>query len=143
MILISLYSSTNDPNVFDNGIDLRSRNLMNDALFDAIEKNMRKKIKSLTDDQFIEILEQSVEFQELNYDLAKKTNLRDLIKCKIENKPISDKFRDIELEIEDKIPKLTCALKMMFASTEFMIELTEFAADSNCKVIYTLDMLMS
>ena len=32
---------------------------------------------------------------------------------------------------------------MMFASTEFLIELTEFGADSNCKVIYSLEMLMT
>lgn len=43
--------------------------MMQEPLFDALERNMRKKIKKLTDDQFIEILENSVEFMKLNYDL--------------------------------------------------------------------------
>jgi hypothetical protein len=50
MVMISLQSSSNDPNIFDNGIDLRSKDSMNNALFDAIEKNMRKKVKTLSDD---------------------------------------------------------------------------------------------
>lgn len=124
MVMISLQSSSNDPNIFDNGIDLRSKDSMNNALFDAIEKNMRKKVKTLSDDQFIDIMENSLELMELNYMLAKKTNIKDLIRSKIENKPISDKFKDIEIEIEDKIPKLTTALKTMFSSMEFLVELT-------------------
>ena len=79
----------------------------------------------------------------MNVELAKKTNIRDIVRSKIESKPVSDKFDEISNEIDDKIPKLTSVLNQMFSSTEFLIELTEFSAESNCKVIYTLDMLIT
>jgi len=39
---------------------------MQRQLFMAIEQNMKKKVKSITEDQFIEIIEASHEFQTLS-----------------------------------------------------------------------------
>jgi len=47
---------------------------------ECIEKNMKKKIKQFTDDQMIEIFENSREMENINEMLAKKVIIRDLIK---------------------------------------------------------------
>jgi len=47
---------------------------------ECIEKNMKKKIKQFTDDQMIEIFENSREMENINELLAKKVIIRDLIK---------------------------------------------------------------
>ena len=57
--------------------------IMSAALFQILDKNVGKKIKQLTDDQWIEVFEQSVEFYTLNDRLSKKIILRDLIRKKI------------------------------------------------------------
>ena len=49
----------------------------------VLEKNAGKKIKEISNDQWIEVMEQSVEFFTLNDRLAKKIILRDLIRKKI------------------------------------------------------------
>lgn len=56
---------------------------MHRVLFAVLDKNMRKKVKTISDTQFVEIFEQSVELMQLNHDLAKKVILGDLIKQKI------------------------------------------------------------
>lgn len=71
---------------YENGIDERSGPEMMKPLWEILDKNMRKKIAKLTDDQWIDILEVSQELYELNdeqYSSTKKVNLRDLIKCKL------------------------------------------------------------
>jgi len=49
--------------LYANGIDRRNTKVMAKALFENIDKNMRKKVKSFTDDQWIEVLEVSFEMQ--------------------------------------------------------------------------------
>ena len=56
---------------------------MMQPLFDNLDRNMRKKVKQLGDDQFTEVLENSIEFLRMNEELAHKINIRDLIKNKI------------------------------------------------------------
>jgi hypothetical protein len=82
-MLIILQLKGNDEeikNQHKNGIQKQSSSMMLAPLFEALDKNMRKKVKSLSDDQWIEILEMSLEVMHLNEVLAKKVNIRDLIK---------------------------------------------------------------
>jgi len=65
-------------------------------LFEVLQKNANKKVKQLTDDQFIEVFEQSVEFLTLNDRLSKKIIIRDLIRKKIGGLNISEMFADAE-----------------------------------------------
>ena len=58
---------------------------MSSVLFDFIDRNQRKKLKQISDDQWVEVMENSLEFLQLNYELAKKINIRDLIRNKINN----------------------------------------------------------
>ena len=60
--------------------------------FESLTRNMKKKIKVFTDDQWIECLESSLELQMVNMELAKKINIRDLIKNKMAGHKISPKF---------------------------------------------------
>ena len=46
----------------ENGIDKRSDDMMAGALFDFMDRNQRKNIKQLTNDQWVEIMEMSLEF---------------------------------------------------------------------------------
>lgn len=41
---------------------------------------MRKKIKIISDEQWVEIFESSLEFMQINFEIAKKTNIVDLVK---------------------------------------------------------------
>ena len=47
--------------------------------------------------------------------MAKKINIRDLIKKKLGDLDISDKFADAEQEVDSIIPKLTCCLSNVFS----------------------------
>lgn len=74
--------NANDPGdlEFDNGIMRISEISMSKTLMSAIDKNMRKKVKIITDEQWIEIFESSLELMQINFEMAKKTNISDLIK---------------------------------------------------------------
>jgi hypothetical protein len=57
--------------------------------------------------------------QTLNDRLSKKINIRDLIKKKLGDIDISDKFADAEQEVDSIIPKLTCCLSNVFSDKKF------------------------
>jgi hypothetical protein len=61
-------------------------------LKEVLEKNMRKKVKVISEDQWIEILECNEEMATINFELNKKNNVRDIIRNMIKNLPISNKF---------------------------------------------------
>lgn len=65
-------------------------------LMNMIENNMKKKKKEIENDQFIEVMENSLELIAFNYTLAKKINIRDLIRNKINGQKPADKFADID-----------------------------------------------
>lgn len=96
-----------------------TKSLLLQTLFSILDKNIHKKIKVVTETQFIEIYEQSVEMQTLNDRLAKKINIRDLIKKKLGDLDISDKFAEAEQEVDSIVPKLTCCLANTFADQKF------------------------
>lgn len=61
--------------------------------------------------------------QTLNDRLAKKINIRDLIKKKLGDLDISDKFQDAEQEVDSIVPKLTCCLANALADKKFQKDL--------------------
>lgn len=65
-------------------------------LMNMIENNMKKKKKEIENDQFIEVMENSLELIAFNYTLAKKINIRDLIRNKINGQKPAEKFADID-----------------------------------------------
>jgi hypothetical protein len=77
---------------FENGVLKTSANTMLAMLKEVLEKNMRKKVKVITEDQWIEVLECTEEMQQINYELNKKNNVRDIIRNMIKSLPISNKF---------------------------------------------------
>jgi hypothetical protein len=94
MIPVAIISKLKDANhpsdaYFENGVLKSSANVMLATLKETLGKNMRKKVKSLTEDQWIEIFESCEEMQTINYELAKKNNVRDIIRNMIKNLPIS------------------------------------------------------
>lgn len=60
MVVIS--QTKDQSKTHENGIDRRSDDLMSGALFDFIDRNQRKKIKTISDDQWVEVMEMSLEF---------------------------------------------------------------------------------
>ena len=83
--IIAISSTKDELKYHQNGIDRRSDEIMSSVLFDFIDRNQRKKLKQISDDQWVEVMENSLEFLQLNYELAKKINIRDLIRNKINN----------------------------------------------------------
>lgn len=81
---------------------------------EVLDKNMKKKVKKISDDQFIEMMEQSWELQVLNDGMAKKIIIRDLIRNRIQNLKVADKFKEFDDKVADNIPKLACVLASMF-----------------------------
>jgi len=84
---IASRKNVNDPSdlEFDNGIIRISRESMSRQLMGVLDKNMRKKIKVISEEQWIEVFETSFEFAQINYEMAKKINISDLIKKKMAN----------------------------------------------------------
>lgn len=109
MLIISQVKDK-DPEDVLNQIHEDTPSHMSATLFQILDKNVGKKVKQLSDDQWIEVFEQSVEFYTLNDRLAKKIILRDLIRKKINNQTIAEMFADAEWEVDDKLPKLTNSL---------------------------------
>jgi len=109
-----------------------------------LQKNANKKVKQLSDDQFIEVFEQSVEFLTLNDRLSKKIIIRDLIRKKIAGLNISEMFECAEWEVDDKLPKLTNVMAELFCKAKFLKALTDFnASQAHSKVQYTVLNLMT
>lgn len=103
---------------------------------------MRKKQKSISEDQWIEIFEASEEMQMINYMLAKKNNVRDIIRNVVKGLSVGDKFVAARQSIDDKLPRLTCVLAESFCDPKFMKMLSLFNAEKNTKVQYTVDVLL-
>lgn len=112
----------NDPmNVarYKNGTIKESGTLMQEPLFEILETNMKKKIKTFTDDNFITILSASVEFENL-YELnERKINIRDILKSKLSGQKVSKKHQEIDLELENVVPKLISVLMEQFSDIGF------------------------
>lgn len=75
-------------------------------------------------------METSLEFFQLNYELAKKINIRDLVRNKINNQKPAAKFADIDAQVENTIPKLTSVLCHLLSRGKFYNELKEMNEDS-------------
>ena len=148
MIPVAIISKLKDANhpgdaYFDNGVLKSSANVMLATLKETLGKNMRKKVKSLTEDQWIEIFESCEEMQQINYELAKKNNVRDIIRNMTKNLPLSQKFENAKKQIDDKLPRLTSVLAQSFTDKAFIKSLSLFNAEKNTKVQYTVDVLLS
>jgi len=126
---------------YQNGIDRRSKKLMMPALFAMLDKNMKRKKKQIDDEQFIEVLEASVEMRQLNE--GKKINIRDILKQKIENKEISDKFKDVVAEVDNTLPKLVSVLLETMSEKDFVQGLMMFNSQSDGKVKFNVDSLFT
>ena len=142
MVIISSVKDK-DPSDLLNEVHEDTPSMMSATLFQILDKNVGKKVKQLSDDQWIEVLEQSVEFYTLNDRLAKKIILRDLIRKKINNQTIAEMFADAEWEVDDKLPKLTNALAKQFVKVKFLKALTLFNNNSHGKIEYSVLNLMS
>ena len=143
VILLKL-KDTNSPSdvLFDNGIQKKSSALMLMTLMgEVMDKNVKKKVKVITDDQWVEIMESSAEVAKINDDLNKKNNFRDMIRNIIKKLPISDKFDEAVRQIDDIVPRLTTVLVATFAEVKFVKALAAFNAEKDCKVQYTPAML--
>lgn len=121
-IFIIFFTMDNDPmNVarYKNGTIKESGTLMQEPLFEILETNMKKKIKTFTDDNFITILSASVEFENL-YELnERKINIRDILKSKLSGQKVSKKHQEIDLELENVVPKLISVLMEQFSDIGF------------------------
>lgn len=139
IVIIAKLKDTNDPSdlIFDNGIIKHSSAMMIMVLMGILEKNMRKKIKVISDDQWVEIMENSKEIQKINDDLGKKNNFRDMIRNIIKNLNISEKFDDAVRQIDDIVPRLTSVLAVTFSNVKFIKALLAFNAEKEGKVQYT------
>lgn len=70
----------------------------------------------------------------LNDSLGKKINIRDIIRQKIEGKPISEKFSDIVSEVDNTLPKLVSVLLETMSEKEFAQGLMMFNSQADGKV---------
>ena len=146
IVVLAKTRDTNDKSelYFRNGIHKASAGVMVSNLIQSIEKNMKKKVKTLSDDQFIEVMESSQEMQQINFDLGKKIIIRDLIRNKIQGLSVSDKFADAESQILDKIPRLNYVLiGHCFSEVKFLRFFAQFNKDAAGKTKYTVDGLLS
>lgn len=62
-----LSQTKSDTKTHDNGIDRRTDEMMMMEMMNMIENNMKKKKKTIEPDQFIEIMENSLELIAFNY----------------------------------------------------------------------------
>ena len=62
---------------------MRSDEMMAGALFDFIDRNLRKNLKQITNDQWVDIMEMSLEFIQLNHELDYRLNLKEFVKNRI------------------------------------------------------------
>ena len=97
-VIILRLKDSNDPTdlYYDNGILKQSASTMLAMLKEVLEKNMRKKVKTISEDQWIEVMECTEEMQTINYDLNKKNNVRDIIRNMIKGLSISTKFENAQ-----------------------------------------------
>ena len=104
---------------------------------------MKKKKNQIENDQFIEVYEMSIEFLGLNEDLGHKINIRDLIRNKINNQKPAEKFREIDSQIENGIPKLSSVLIDGLGSRRFYKELKNINDETDYKVKYDVGMIFN
>lgn len=108
-------------------------------LFASLEKNIRKKVKEISELQWMEIMEESQELYELKVQIENKVNLKDLIKNKMKGLSASAKFQDLDREIDVLVPKLTSVLLETFSEPDFVQSLLLFNDKLNCKTQYSVD----
>lgn len=143
MIIIHLTGDTNNPDdllMEKSKIKKSSIETMVTTLDEALEKNIKKKVRQVSDYQFIEIFENSRELQSLNDTMGKKVIIRDLIKQKINGLQISDKFIDYYQQIEDDVPRLCHAMLTTFTQAKFVKTFMEAQKlKETGKISYTLE----
>lgn len=91
-IIIIYFTMDNDPmNVkrYRNGTVKESGVLMMKPLFEILEQNMKKKNKTFSDENFISLLAESVEWENLMEIGERKINLRDVLKSKLNGQKVS------------------------------------------------------
>ena len=101
VIIIAKLKDSNDPKdiYFENGVVRDSAKFMLATLKDILERNMRRKQKTISEDQWIEVIESSEEMQTINYDLAKKNTVRDIVRNMTRNLAVTNKFEDAQKQI--------------------------------------------
>jgi hypothetical protein len=122
IVIILKLNDVNNPSdlYFDNGVVKNSSAVMVMNLMTVLEKNMRKKVKVISEDQWVEIMENTKEVMKINDDLGKKNNFRDMIRNIIKGLNMSEKFDDAVKEIDDIVPRLTTVLGMTFSNVKFI-----------------------
>ena len=141
MFVIS--QSKSDTKTHENGIDRRSDDIMMHELVNVVEQNMKKKRKNIEDDQFIEITEHSLELIAFNYQLAKKINIRDLVRNKINGQKPAEKFADIDSQVENTLPKLTSVILDNLGLKKFYKTLKDLNDETDYKVKYDVGMIFT
>lgn len=145
-IIIIYFTMDNDPmNVkrYRNGTVKESGVLMLRPLFEILEQNMKKKNRTFSDENFISLLAESVEWENLMEIGERKINLKDVLKSKLNGQKVSEKLKEIDLELESIVPKLISVLMETFADIGFAASLTAFNAQKNSKVSFTVDDLFT
>ena len=130
----------NDPmNVrrFKNGISRDSLEEMQRVLFEILEKNMKKKIKSMSDEQMIMILAESNEWKGLEEETDYKIGLKPITKSMLTGQKAAPKLVDVQSQLESFLPRLVAVLLETFSDINFVKTLALFNSNSNCKVTYS------
>lgn len=102
---------------------------------------MKKKIKTLSDDQIIAILAKSNEWMGLVEETDYKISLSNLVKGKLSGQKAAPKLAAVDNQLEQILPKLVCVLLETFCDVNFKKALALFNSNSNCKVNYQTDEL--
>jgi lipoate-protein ligase A len=104
---------------YKNGTVKESGTMMLKPLFEVLETNMKKKIRTFTDDNFISILSESAEWGNLNEQNDRKISIKDVLKTKLNGQKVSTKLQEIDLELESIVPKLISVLMETFSDLDF------------------------
>ena len=100
---------------------------------------MKKKNKTFSDENFIAVLSESVEWENLSELNERKINLKEILKSKLGGHKVSKKLQEIDLELESFVPKLISVLMETFADISFASSLMAFNSERTMKVNYTVD----
>jgi preprotein translocase subunit Sec63 len=136
----------NDPmniNRFKNGISKESQTSMQKPLWEVLEKNMKKKIKTLSDDQIITILSESSEWSGIMEESDNKIDLKPMVKTMLTGQKAGGKVAAIAAQLESILPKLTSVFIETLCDIDFMKALSVFNTSSNCKVTYQIEDMYS
>ena len=86
-------------------------------------------------------MENSLEFIAFNYQLAKKINIRDLVRNKINGQKPAEKFADIDSQVENTLQKLTSVILDNLGLRKFHKDLKEMNDETDYKVKYDTGMI--